>query len=333
MLPSLSGKIKTALRVFELILTLFIAIVAYNFLLPIGPSGKFVYFQANDAETLLQTLRKNGYHVYGFESLLIDTRKLPLKGWYEIANTDLGRYRFFQNIDALPARTMRIKIYAAETHRELLRRLAKDMKLDIEKLSKYYQQLQRFGEGDIIAGTYELPRKADENTAITFLFEQSKAHIEAFKRKRYVRKLDDDTLKLLLTIASIIQKETNRIEEMPLISSVIYNRLERDMKLQMDGTLNYGEFSHRIVTAERIRNDESFYNTYKYKGLPPAPLGSVSLEALDAAMFPAQSDYLFFMLKKGGSHAFSKTYKEHLNHIKAFKAHLAKRKREKSQKK
>jgi UPF0755 protein len=120
-------------------------------------------------------------------------------------------------------------------------------------------------------------------------------------------------------MASIIQKESNSVKEMPLISSVIYNRLEKNMRLQMDGTLNYGKYAHTIVTPERIRTDESLYNTYKHKGLPPAPLSTVSIEALESAYSPKSSDYLFFMLNKDGSHNFAATYAEHLVNIRAFR--------------
>ncbi|HIQ27451.1 MAG TPA: endolytic transglycosylase MltG, partial [Sulfurovum sp.] len=120
-------------------------------------------------------------------------------------------------------------------------------------------------------------------------------------------------------IASIIQKESNNIDEMPLISSVIYNRLEKGMRLQMDGTLNYGKHSHTIVTSERIKTDTSLYNTYKHKGLPPAPLSSVSVDALKAACNPETSKYLFFMLTKDGTHVFADNYDEHLENVRAFK--------------
>jgi UPF0755 protein len=122
-------------------------------------------------------------------------------------------------------------------------------------------------------------------------------------------------LKIVHIIASIIQKESNSIEEMPLISSVIYNRLEKNMRLQMDGTLNYGPYAHTIVTPERIKSDESDYNTYKHKGLPPHPLSTVTLDALKASMKPTKSDYIFFMLNEDGTHDFTATYDEHLEKI------------------
>ncbi len=98
---------------------------------------------------------------------------------------------------------------------------------------------------------------------------------------------------------------------MPLISAVIHNRLEKNMKLQLDATLNYGPWSHKRVTPRRIRTDKSRFNTYRYRGLPPAPLGSVTPAALKAAFRPAKSEALYFVKGKKGRHIFNRTFAEH----------------------
>jgi UPF0755 protein len=106
---------------------------------------------------------------------------------------------------------------------------------------------------------------------------------------------------------------------------VIYNRLDKGMKLQMDATLNYGSYAHTIVTPERIKSDESQYNTYKHNGLPPHPLSTVTLDALKASIKPASSDYIFFMLNKKGTHTFTETYDEHLENIRIFRTYQKER--------
>ena len=224
---------------------------------------------------------------------------------------------------------MKIVIFAGETHTELIKRLANDMKLDREKLSQAYEKRSRFKETDIFAGHYVVARKIDEEDLIFYLFEQSGKILDLFIEKNFRSMPDDFEQKVLLTIASIIQKESNSVDEMPVISSVIYNRLKKNMKLQMDATLNYGIYSHKIVTPERIKTDNTFYNTYKYKGLPPHPLGTITIEALQAAMFPDKSEHIFFMLKPDGSHIFCETYEKHLENIKVFRAYQKKRAEEK----
>jgi UPF0755 protein len=91
------------------------------------------------------------------------------------------------------------------------------------------------------------------------------------------------------------------------------------MPLQMDGALNYGVYSHKKVTAERIRSDSSYYNTYKFRGLPPYPACSVSVTAIEAAIFPAKTDYLYFVKNSNGVHSFNKDYKAHVQEIQSVK--------------
>ena len=115
--------------------------------------------------------------------------------------------------------------------------------------------------------------------------------------------------------ASVIQKEAANKDEMKIVSSVIDNRLDKGMRLQMDGTLNYGKFSHIKITPDRIRNDESKFNTYLNDGLPPI-VCMVSIEAIDAAINPVKTEYLYFMRdKRTNKHIFTKTHSEHLKQV------------------
>ncbi len=309
----------------ELLILLSALLLFYNFLIPIGKDGKSVYFPDRNRTVVLNTLRKYGYNITDIDTLLLLDKHLPKKGWYTITHTKSGRYAFFHHLADHRANTMWVKVFAGETTEEMLTRLAHDTKRDLQKLKKYYRQKQHLPQGDIFAGKYLIARDADAQAIIDYLFLHSQRKLESFKKQFYCYGLDGEMLKMLITIASIIQKETNDVEEMPMIASVIYNRLHKQMKLQMDSTLNYGSYSHCIVTPERIKYDTSLYNTYKYKGLPPAPLGTVSMEALRAAMFPAKSDYLFFMLTPTGKHTFSKTYEEHLAALKSFREYQKER--------
>ena len=115
----------------------------------------------------------------------------------------------------------------------------------------------------------------------------------------------------LVTLASIIQKETGIVDEMPLISSVFYNRLRRGIPLQTDPTVIYGipDFNGNLTRADLQRS--SPYNTYLNRGLPPGPIASPGLAALRAAANPAESQFLYFVARGDGSHQFSATLREH----------------------
>ncbi|GAB4363428.1 MAG: endolytic transglycosylase MltG [Deltaproteobacteria bacterium] len=119
------------------------------------------------------------------------------------------------------------------------------------------------------------------------------------------------TIKEVVTIASIIEKETGIEAEKPLISSVIHRRLRRGMPLQMDPTVIYGlkKFNGNL-TRRDLRADNP-YNTYRNAGLPPGPISNPGLSSLVAALHPADTRYLYFVSRNDGSHKFSRTLREH----------------------
>jgi len=303
----------------EVIILCIALFIAYNSIY--FPSKKTTFFlKDSNISTLITTLNEHGYHTYSIDRYILERMPELKRGWYQLEAKKIGRFHFLTSLHSKHIPSMNIKIYAGETTEELIKRLANDMKLNPKLLLKYYKKRALFKEANIFAGRYNLPRNADENMTITYLLNSSNKMLEDFKTTfchKYLSKID---MKIFLTMASIIQKESNDVTEMPLISSVIYNRLLKGMKLQMDGTLNYDKYSHTIVTSERIKNDTSTYNTYKYKGIPPHPLSTITIEALHAAYHPSITEYLFFMLNKDGSHNFAKTYKEHLENVRAFKA-------------
>jgi len=216
----------------------------------------------------------------------------------------------------------KVTLIPGETSVLFFESLAKELNLDKEKLQKYYHEFSPYPEAGVYADTYYVPYGIKEKHLMHFLIRESEKKYRAISEKIYGSYHKKQWQKVL-TIASIIQKEAANNKEMPLVSSVIYNRLRKGMRLQMDGTLNYGKYSHLKVTPGRIKNDNSSFNTYKHKGLPDSPIGSVSISAIKAAIKPAKTSYLYFMKNAEGTHDFSKTFKAHRRSI-------VKRKREKA---
>lgn len=119
------------------------------------------------------------------------------------------------------------------------------------------------------------------------------------------------TLHEILTLASIIEKEARHPSERPIIASVFYNRLNKGMPLAADPTIKYAlERPSKIVYLNQL-DVKSPYNTYKRKGLPPGPICNPGLDSFKAAIYPARTNYYFFVAKKDGSHIFSRTWSEH----------------------
>ena len=242
----------------------------------------------------------------------------PQSGWIHIGKNELNRIDFLYKLTNAKAVISKVTLIPGETSELFFDLLAKELKLEAGKLKKYYHEFSPYPEAGIYADTYYVPFGIKEKHLMNFLVRESEKKYKGFSEKIYGQ-YDTKQWQKVLVMASIIQKEAANNAEMPIVSSVIHNRLKKKMRLQMDGTLNYGKYSHVKVTPERIRDDNSTFNTYKHKGLPSSPIGAVSIAAIKAAIKPVKSDYLYFMKNKEGVHDFSKSYKTHRKNIRKAK--------------
>lgn len=114
-----------------------------------------------------------------------------------------------------------------------------------------------------------------------------------------------------VTLASLVEREAKLATERPLIAGVLYNRLRRGMPLQVDATVEYALGEHRERILYRDLEVASPYNTYRVRGLPPGPIAAPGKASLLAVIYPQQTDYLYYVAKPDGSHAFARTLAEH----------------------
>lgn len=171
-------------------------------------------------------------------------------------------------------------------------------------------------EGYLFPDTYYFPKGVTEQTIIDTMLDHFK---EQFSESWHQRaKALGLTVHQVVTLASIIEKETGAPDERPLISSVFHNRLKKKMRLESDPTVIYGinDFDGNI-TRRHLRTATP-YNTYVIRGLPPGPIANPGRAAIEAALYPAQSDYLFFVSKKDGTHHFSATIEEHTRAVRKY---------------
>jgi UPF0755 protein len=163
-------------------------------------------------------------------------------------------------------------------------------------------------EGYLYPATYNLPLKESEEQLIRQMVTQFQKRYAELSSGGGVSNLSRHQI---VTLASLIEKEAVSSEEKPLISSVFHNRLRIGMPLQSDPTSVYGirAFAGKVTRAD-IENDTP-YNTYRINGLPPGPIGNPGAEALQAALQPAASSYLYFVARQDGTHQFSRTLDEH----------------------
>ncbi len=115
-----------------------------------------------------------------------------------------------------------------------------------------------------------------------------------------------------VTMASIVEKEAVVSEDRPVIAGVFYNRLAQNMNLQSCATVQYALGEVKPVLSNEDVQIDSPYNTYLNPGLPPGPIASPGVESLRAALYPAETDCIYFVAKPNGAHIFSVTYEEHL---------------------
>lgn len=164
-------------------------------------------------------------------------------------------------------------------------------------------------EGFLFPDTYKVRPGSSEEEIIEVMLQRFAAvYDEQARSKARELGLNDQEL---VTLASLIEKEAKVALDRPLISGVIYNRLNNGMRLQIDATIQYilGQAKPRLTYKDL--EIESPYNTYLVEGLPPGPIASPGKAAIDAALNPAKTDYLYYVAKSDGSHVFSKTLEEH----------------------
>ena len=181
------------------------------------------------------------------------------------------------------------------------------------ELSKFFKKTKDIAYEDIIADTYFLEKNSDFKNFNQNLIAIKSKYMNNFKDNIVYKKFTENEI---MTIGSLLEKEGLDIEDKKKISSVIFNRLNKKMKLQIDATVIYaltnGEYNmKRKLLLKDLKIDHP-YNTYIYNGLPPKPISYVGKETLDIIFENYKTDFLFYFFNKSlNRHIFSKTYEEH----------------------
>ncbi|NPA51044.1 MAG: endolytic transglycosylase MltG [Epsilonproteobacteria bacterium] len=310
------------LKILIVIITFFTLLLVIYLQLP-HSTPKLLYIPSINEPYFEEALKLQKIPLKPFELKLLDKYKKVESKWIRLNKDRVSKIELIKAILNNPPQKTRIMImYGGSWIKDFIKTISKQANLDFNQTLATYYNLAAFKEGGIIAGKYKIPYNTTPNATIAYMVYKSNSFFKEMA-KRYQVEFDSKEFREKVIIASIIQKETSSYDDMPFIASVIYNRLKKGIKLQLDATLNYGKNSHTIITPTMIRNDTSKFNTYKFKGLPPSPIGSFSKSALFASFAPAKSEYLYFV-KRGKTHIFSSTYQEHKKHVKAYKERVYK---------
>lgn len=171
-------------------------------------------------------------------------------------------------------------------------------------------------EGYLFPDTYFFKRGQSEDDTVKMMLDRFNA---VFKKEYYEKaKKVNLSIKELMTMASIVEREAKLQSERPLIAGVFYNRINRKMKLQACSTVQYVMDEHKDILSNKDIAIDSPYNTYKYEGLPPGPICNPGIKSIEASLSPHKSGYLYFVAKGNGAHYFSSTYKEHIKAVSVY---------------
>lgn len=169
-------------------------------------------------------------------------------------------------------------------------------------------------EGYLFPDTYHFTPSTPEKEIVLAMAEKFRKAVQPLLARSH----DEFRLSLheILTLASVVEKETGLEAERPLVSAVFHNRLKRQMPLQSDPTVIYGLKNFDGNLTRKDLRDPSPYNTYRVTGLPPGPICNPGLSSIHAALHPADVPYLYFVSKNDGTHLFSETLADHNRAVK-----------------
>jgi UPF0755 protein len=321
---------------------LFVAWLAWN---TIGPSTAFkektatIYIPSSnpDRETVMAILKENKVlaspFVFNFLAARIgywDNIK-PGKYVFDKGTNTLNILRKLKNGSQSP---VKIVINKFRTREDVAGYLGRQMEADSLEIVNFFNNpdsTKVFGLDTnnvltaIIPNTYTMYWTTPAYKFLRRLYSER----EEFWNKERLAKLEKTGLskESAYILASIIEEETNKHDEKPVIASVYLNRMKKNMNLGADPTVKFAlrEFGLKRITLKHIRESGSSpYNTYLNKGLPPGPICTPSIKSIDAVLSPAETDYLFFCAKAdfSGYHSFASNEEDHFRNARAYQKAL-----------
>lgn len=221
---------------------------------------------------------------------------------------------------------LRVTIPEGKTVEQTIRIISEQSTVPLEDMKKAVANLDAFAlpagveslEGWLFPATYEFEIDTTGEEAVHLLFDTQLQVLDEFG----VAEADRERV---LTIASIVQREAGQVDDFGKVSRVIANRLEKDMKLEMDSTAHYGIGAHEdgdVWTSDEARADQNPWNTYAHTGLPVGPIANAGRDAIAAALSPTPGDWVYFVNAPGndGTLAFNSTLTAHEKSVDEFRA-------------
>ncbi|MEJ7707016.1 MAG: endolytic transglycosylase MltG [Nocardioidaceae bacterium] len=261
------------------------------------------------------------------EAATADERSRNIQvGWYELNKQMSGDEALKLLLNPKSKSTKLLTIPEGLRANEILMRIVEETDFTSREVQRAYDDASKLGlppyaegdpEGYLFPATYDVNPTLNAAGLLKLMVDQFKARAEEVGLVAGAQELGVSPGEVV-TIASLVQGEASRPKDMPGVASVVYNRLDQGMALQLDSTLHYAVQSRgEIATSNELREIDSPYNTYQLTGLPPTAIDSPGVDALEAALNPAETDYLYFVTVnlKTGETRFAEDYSEHLGNV------------------
>jgi len=277
----------------------------------------------NESQVILDKLKDKGFirSEIGFNLALLLKRKITQiqSGGYNLSK-NMSAWQIADKLTSAP--DMKWVVIPEGFRKEQIGELLqKTFSWSDDDLDRWNTEITRmkidYIEGTYFPDTYLIPvgeSGLDMANRMTRRFDEQVAP--------YISQFTEQNIKWTtgLKLASIIQREAAGKDDMPLISGILWNRLNENMNLEIDATVQYARGKTDTgwwapITAEDIKNIDSPYNTYKNKGLPPYPIGNPGLPAIDAVLHPSETDCLYYLHDNNRQIHCAKTYEEHQTNI------------------
>jgi UPF0755 protein len=252
-------------------------------------------------------------------------------GFYDMAKKMSAESALERMLDPESIVTNAVTIPEGFTVEETLERSAENTDLPLGGLRRVAEQGSRLGlpgyaggdaEGYLFPATYQLPPKATPRELLRMMVTRFRESANRLDLPAQAARLGMSPAEVV-TVASIVQAEARHSEDFARVARVIYNRLETGMRLQMDSTVHYAVGkTGEVATTDEDRASSSPYNTYRFEGLPPGPIASPGDQALEAALNPADGDWIYFVTVNvdTGETKFASTDAQHQKNVAELRA-------------
>lgn len=304
------NKILNFLKVLCLLLIVFCISSTYDFIIKKqNITQKEIVIEKGDKPSKIYKKLGIKYTIFDKLYYKFTNNDKKIKEGYYYFDINLSKYELIDQLLDFNNTQISLTIPEGFTTNEVLERIERlglakkeEMLQAMQTYDFYYKHSDNF-EGYFFPQTYYFSKG---NTPNEILDKILKEFLKNFPSNKY----DKNKMYDIVTLASIIEKEAKLDEDRPKVSKVFYNRLKLDMPLQSDATLKYE--LNRGATKKDLKENNSRYNTYKYKGLTPTPISNPGILSIKAALYPQKDfDNLYFFMNNGKTY-YSKTHTEHL---------------------